>query len=212
MLRSDVFIFLDDAQMQKKGGSWINRVQIPIDGKATWLTLPVDRAFHGFRSINQVNILERTPWRIKLRKCFQSTYGRAVHFDEVFPVICDFLDKPADNLATFNENIVRGIWGEIGSGETEIIRASSFSLESKSTERLVELVRLVGGTRYLCGGGASGYQEDEKFTRGGIDVVYQDFKHPVYVQINTPEFIPGQSILDPLMNLGWDGTRELIRS
>jgi hypothetical protein len=62
----------------------------------------------------------------------------------------------------------------------------------------------------LCGGGAEGYQENEKFSRAGVELIYQNFKHPVYPQINSHEFIPGLSIVDALMNCGFEGTQHLI--
>ncbi len=62
----------------------------------------------------------------------------------------------------------------------------------------------------MCGGGASKYQEDEKFQSNGITLLYQNFTHPVYPQFNTVEFIAGLSILDTLMNCGIDGTKKLL--
>jgi hypothetical protein len=42
-------------------------------------------------------------------------------------------------------------------------------------------------------------------------LIYQNFEHPVYEQSNTTEFMPGLSVIDALMNCGFERTGELIR-
>jgi hypothetical protein len=44
-----------------------------------------------------------------------------------------------------------------------------------------------------------------------LNVAYQRFDHPQYTQSGTNAFVPGLSIVDALMNLGFDGTRNLLR-
>lgn len=62
----------------------------------------------------------------------------------------------------------------------------------------------------MCGGGAGNYQEDEKFEQAGIKLIYRNFKHPVYPQFNSIEFVPGLSVIDSLMNVGIDGVKKLL--
>ena len=49
--RSDKFVFLDDAQTQKKGGSYLNRTKININGESKWMTAPIKRT-QGTQTIN----------------------------------------------------------------------------------------------------------------------------------------------------------------
>ena len=58
--------------------------------------------------------------------------------------------------------------------------------------------------------GASGYQENDKFSLEGIELIYQNFQHPGYSQFNTKEFMGGLCIIDVLMNCGFEKTRELL--
>ena len=62
----------------------------------------------------------------------------------------------------------------------------------------------------MCGGGASDYQDDEQFERAGVQMVYQDFRHPTYPQSGATDFVPGLSIVDALMNVGVAGVRSLL--
>ena len=75
---------------------------------------------------------------------------------------------------------------------------------------MIAIVHSVGGTAYLAGGQASAYQEDEKFARAGLDLIYQDFQHPCYAQAHSRAFVAGLSIVDALMNCGWQDTRRLL--
>jgi hypothetical protein len=62
----------------------------------------------------------------------------------------------------------------------------------------------------LCGGGADAYQDEAVFKDSGLNLQYQKFVHPIYPQRNRPEFISGLSIIDALMNLGFQGVRKLL--
>ena len=63
--RSDKFVFLDDAQISNSS-SYVNRTSINFNGKAKWLTVPIQRT-NGQQAINQSKYLD-TNWRIKIIK------------------------------------------------------------------------------------------------------------------------------------------------
>jgi len=52
--------------------------------------------------------------------------------------------------------------------------------------------------------------DDAQYSEAGIDLIYQNFQHPVYPQIGTHNFVPGLSIIDALMNIGFDGVKDLL--
>ncbi len=58
------------------------------------------------------------------------------------------------------------------------MRASDLDVDGRATELLIDIVRAVGGGAYLAGGGAGGYQEDERFAASGIELIRQDFDAP----------------------------------
>jgi hypothetical protein len=59
-----------------------------------------------------------------------------------------------------------------------MVRASELGVEGKATRLLIDLVQAVGGSAYLAGGGAGGYQQDERFAESGIELIAQDFDAP----------------------------------
>lgn len=207
--RADVFIVLDNVQFSKTGGTWSNRVRILLEGRPTWATLPVERSFHGVRLVREMRVADG-PWRIRLLRTFQGAYRRAPHFDEVFPLVEELIETPTDMVAEFNLAAVRALTGRLGLDPGKLIVGSTLGVEGAGTDLLVNAVRAVGGSGYLCGGGAQGYQDDERFAPAGIELVQQEFQHPVYAQLRAGEFVPGLSIIDALMNCGFPGTRDLI--
>jgi len=74
-------------------------------------------------------------------------------------------------------------------------------INSTSTNRLVEIVKTVGGDIYLSGSGGKNYMDVSLFKKAGIGVKYQDFKHPIYSQ-RYLGFEPNMAAIDALFNVG----------
>ena len=208
LARADVFVLLDDAQFPKKGGTWVNRVRLLVNENPAWVTVPVVRSYHGVREIREMRIDEQTPWRDKLMATLQASYGRAPHADEVMPLLTELIANRTDELSEYNRAAIVALAGALGL-ETELVLSSSLGATSQATERLIELVRAVGGTAYLSGGGAEGYQQDELFSAAGLELVQQGFEPPTYPQ-PVSEHVPGLSVIDALFACGVEGTRGLL--
>jgi hypothetical protein len=208
---ADSFIVLDSVPISKTGGTWLNRVRLLLNGRVSWVTMPIVRANHGAQLIRHVQ-MDGVAWRGKLLRTLQSAYGRAPHFEMVFPLVAALINNQTDSLAEFNLSAIRALTVSIGLDPAKFVVGSGLGVGGKGNELLVDMVRAVGGTVYLCGDGAAGYQEDQTFLGAGIDLVYQRFRHPVYRQRGVPEFKEGLSIIDTLMNCGFEATRDLVLS
>ncbi|MES2984401.1 MAG: WbqC family protein [Pseudomonadota bacterium] len=195
--RADSFIFLDDVQFPKTGGAWTNRVTILQQQKAHWLTAPIDRKYHGLRNVNAMHFAA-TDWREAALRQLQAAYQKAPFAQEVFALITPLLMNPTTNIADYNIHAVTQLCAALGLS-TRLQRSSALAIEGVATERLIALTKAVGGTQYLCGGGADGYQQDALFAQAGLGLVYQQFTPTPYPQKNTPEFVGGLSIIDALM-------------
>jgi hypothetical protein len=208
LARADVFILLDDVQFPKKGGTWVNRVRLLVNGEPGWVTVPVVRSYRGVREIREMRIDEQKPWRRKLLATIQASYARAAHYQEVMPLLSELIGNPTDDLFEYNRSSVVALAEALGL-TTELTLSSSLGATSQATERLVELVRAVDGDGYLSGGGVAGYQEDEQFAEAGIELVWQDFQPPAYPQLEDVT-VPGLSVIDALLNCGFQGARPLL--
>jgi len=207
--RADVFVALDSVQFSKTGGTWCNRVRVLVNHRPAWITMPVERGYHGVRTIREMRIAG-TRWRGKLLRTLELAYRRAPYFGEVFPAIEEILGVGAETVSEFNLEGLRRLTGRLRLDPAKIVESSSLGATGEATNLLINIVKDVGGTAYLCGGGAGEYQEDEKFSAAGVELIYQRFEHPVYAQRGETEFTPGLSVIDALMQCGFGGTHALV--
>lgn len=205
MAQADVFIFLDDAQYTKN--SYINRVQVDAGGKARWLTVPVSYRFGD--PIRAVQASDRN-WRRSHLDTLKTLYGGAVQFRSVWTWLVDvYGGLPEADLANSNQSLIEAVAAKLGIGR-RFYRSSECQVgASAGDDRLIALVRAVGGTKYLSGKGGSNYQDPDKFAAACIDLTYGEFVHPTYEQ-GRELFLPGLSILDALFRIGFERTAALV--
>ncbi len=210
IIRCDVFVILDNVQFQKKGGTWSNRVRILAGNKADWITAPLNRAYHGVKKISEIETDNSKPWREKIIKTIETNYGSAPYFGEVFPVLNELVRNHSDNLSEYNLNSIRTLCEILEIDTSKFERASELSVNGTATDLLINIVKETGATGYLYGRGAVNYQDNDKFNNEGLELIAQDFIHPVYSQFSSDEFIPGLSVIDSLMNVGIASGRKLL--
>jgi hypothetical protein len=211
LARSSTFVCLDHVQLPKSGsGTWINRVKLLVAGTDRWMTAPI-RKGHGLQTIIEAQFDESAPWRRKMLSTLHSTYKKAPHFAEAIALIEPLIANPETRVAEYNLAATKAIGSALGIDTDKIVRSSQLNAEGASNDLLISLTKSVGGTAYMAGGGAGGYQEDELFAAAGLGLVYQGFSHPEYPQIGAVgAFVPGLSVIDALMNVGAAGTRQLL--
>lgn len=211
IVRSDVFVLLDNVQLPKTGGGWVNRVQINVGGKPHWISAPLNRAYHGTRLISEITFSDREPrWREKVCKTISAQYAKSRYFKEISEWLYPLIMNDEGLLAEYNIMSIREICARLGISESKLVRGSSLTTMGSATDLLVSTLQAVEANAYLCGGGAAGYQEDEKFEAHGIELVYQGFSHPQYTQFKGSEFQAGLSIIDALMHVGVAGVRKIL--
>lgn len=206
---SDHFIFLDDVQIQKKAGSWTNRVKILSNGNPTWLTAPIRRP-SGTSAVNEVEFADPN-WSEKCYSQIDHAYRKCPFHSDTMKFLAVLFEFKNNLLSDFNHTAILKILEYLEIKPPDISNSSSYSVSSNSTDRLIDLIAKVGGTEYLCGGGSASYLEHEKFAEVGIDLVMQDFVVTGYLQTNTSEFVPGLSIIDSLMMNGPNVTSRMIQ-
>jgi hypothetical protein len=79
--------------------------------------------------------------------------------------------------------------------------SSAMGIEGSSWQRVLAIVRSVGGTRYVTAHGAADYLNHEAFESAGIAVEYADYSKRPYPQLHG-QFSPFVSILDVIANVG----------
>ena len=208
---SDAFIILDDVQMQKTGSNYTNRSAIlNVNGSTNFLTIPVPRPT-GTQLIRDVRIIDES-WRKKFSGTIQANYSRAAFYKKNRDLIIDLINRESSSLNDFNQTIIFEIFTQLKIGPREFSSSSSHSLNSSSTERLVDLVKAVNGNTYLSGNGGVNYQDEEIYTQNNIELSYVNYPSFNYDQIGSPVFVTGLSIIDAIFNIDYEGIREIFQA
>jgi hypothetical protein len=210
LLSADLLVLLDTAQfVQGTSRAWTHRDKIKTPKGEAWLSISVARAPLG-TAIRDIKLSQEVDWKARNLNLIGQNYRAAAFHDEILPLVEGAYQVETDSLCDFNINFLRMIMSALGL-EVAMTRSSELDPQGSSNDMLVDILRKVGATRYLSGVGARAYFRPEPFDSAGIEVVWQDFHHPVYPQQFGP-FIPGLSAIDLLFNCGLQGAREVLRS
>lgn len=209
LLRADLYVALDHVQfVNGTSRSWTHRDKIKTRRGEQWLTVGVRKAPRD-TPINAIE-LSGTEWRAQNLNLVRENYREAPHFDQVFAELEKLYALPCSGLAEFTMASIDML---LHLFDITIPGVSSSSLQpaGHKNELLVDILRKVGATRYLSGVGARDYFDPVPFAGAGIDVVWQDFRHPEYAQLHGA-FVPYLSSIDMLFNCGIDRSREILRN
>ena len=204
--RSDVFVIYDDVQFDKHGWRNRNRVKSP-DGQPHWLTVPVKSK--GKPLVRDALIDNTLPWQRKQLGTVRQFYSKAPFFHEIYPELEKHLAKPRTHLIDLNLDLIRWFCDDLRISH-DIKLASELGISGEQSERLLNLSLHFKADHYLSGNAAQDYLDTEMFTKAGVKVVWQDYQHPIYPQINGP-FEAYLSVLDLLLNVGANGAEHFVK-
>lgn len=198
MLRADVFVILDDVQFAKN--DYQNRTRVKGRAGAQWLTVPVAHRF-GQR-IGEVEV-SGDAWRSKHWKTLVACYARAPHFRAYAGGFEELFSRPRARLAELNVAALDLAARALGI-EKRWVFSSDLKADGRKSELVLDICKRLGATHYYSGRTGSTYLDREEFRRAGVEIVVQDFKHPVYEQLFMKEagFVAGLSVVDLLFNCG----------
>lgn len=211
---ADVFVFLDDAQVLKR--SWGVRNRILGQNGEAFLTVPLSGHRHGEGSAFADTALDMDqPWARTHLATIRHAYAKAPHFADVFPRLEALLSAGHATIGSLNMDFIRTTAASIGI-TTPFRQASQLDdVSGRKDDRLVSICRAVGADFYLSAAGSAAYIEADReggaFSGSGIALGYHDFAHPAYPQ-RGDAFVGHMSIVDLLMNCGYDAALEIIRS
>jgi hypothetical protein len=204
LLDADIFILLDDAQFLRRG--WHHRDKIKTQNGPDWLTLSIEKCPRE-TPINQVRLSASAEWREANLNLLAENYREAACYAEVIPGIASLYASNRQSLLDFNLAFLDLAFGYFDL-RPRIVMASSLNVATARNQRLIDLVKAVGGTRYLSGTGALAYLDAALFEQAGIGLTIQNFKHPAYPQLHGA-FEGHLSCLDLFLNCGTDAKRIL---
>ena len=206
-LHADVYVVLDHVQFSRRG--WTHRDQVKSRNGPAWLSLSVKKCAID-TPIGDVELSPHPSWREDNLNMIDENYRGTPYFDLIFGRLEQVYNLPLQEMMALNLSFLDLLCEWLG---IRIERVHSSMLEPAGTksEMIAGLVAAAQGTHYLSGLGAKDYHEQLPFERRGIDVVWQDFKHPNYTQ-QFGAFVPYLSTIDALFNLGPEATAQMLRN
>lgn len=201
----DVFVFYDDVQFVNRSWQRRNKIKVPKDG--IWLSVPVIQNFG--QTINKVKINNDLNWRDKHWTSIKHHYSNAPFFNEYMAILEEIYEKEWDYLVDLNITLIKKI-SEILGLDTEFMLSSELrGVEGTKTDRLINILKLIGADEYLTAPATKAYIEPEKFKGNDITLYWYEFNHPTYKQLYG-DFVQYLSVIDLLFNMG-DESIKLIR-
>lgn len=88
-------------------------------------------------------------------------------------------------------------------------KSSDLGIEGRGSERVLDIVRHFGGTRYVTGHGAAKYLDMESFEAAGIVVEFMDYQVAPWLQ-RDDGFTPYVTALDLIAVKGKNAPEHLI--
>jgi WbqC-like protein family len=186
-----------------------NRNKIRTAEGWTWLTVPVKTAGLGQPLIHNVELDIEQRWSDKHCRSITQSYSRATHFAAHRNWLEDFYSQSWTHLAPMLRTSLLYLLDVIGI-ETPLLFSSNMEVGGQKSELILNICKQAGATTYLSGPFGRDYLDAEAFEAAGINIEFDDYKHPVYPQMHAG-FQPYMSVIDLLFNCG-DASLRLLRN
>ena len=204
MLKADLFVVLDHVQFERR--NYQNRTRIRFDGEARWFTVPVVQQSRDERIIDKK--IDNSPcgaerwWGSRHYKTLCYAYREARYFDDYAPHLRSIFDSRFENLVDLDLALLDLLRNALDI-RTPMVRSSELGVGGRKSELMLNLCLAVGAQVLLGGmGGSRDYLDMDAFERAGVEVRWQQFRHPRYSQCGPQPFIAGLSSIDLLANCG----------
>lgn len=206
----DEFVLYDNIEFTKKG--WINRNRILVNGKDSYITLPLKKD-SDYLDISERYLAEIwIPERKKMLNKIIAAYRKAPYYSFVYPIIEKCILFVEKNLFSFilNSLCIIKDYLEI---KTPFSISSSIPIDHdlKSEEKVISICKARKADLYLNPiGGITLYNRD-KFKREKVDLHFIKTNDFTYEQFNN-DFIPFLSIIDVMMFNSKEKINEYLKS
>ena len=194
---SDLYVIMDDAQYDKR---FTNRNRIITPNGPIWLSVPINKK-QKFAPNVEVEINNEIPWRDLHWKQLQLAYSNSRFFRLYKDGFEQLYKRDWNMLFELDLETLKLVMGSLNL-KTKIVLESNLDVNSKATDRLVDVCKAVGADTYVAGSGSRSYMDESLFRKNNINIEYQNWVPVRYSQHLVKEFFPNLSVVDMLANLG----------
>jgi hypothetical protein len=218
----DQFVFMDDVQYTRH--DWRNRNRIKTASGSIWLTVPV-HSHPRSAAISEILIDYSQNWLRKHLRAIEVNYCKCPYYQPLSEDLAKVLSSKPKKLVDLTVALIRTLCLYVdieadlafSSAVPRQPTAKKDGEESREAEklerrnsRIIDICHHFGASRLYDGKSATQFVDVGRFRREGIEVVFQEYHHPVYPQA-FGDFMSHQSIIDLVMNTGPDAP-SILRS
>ena len=197
---ADAFVSFNQVQYQPK--DWNNRNRIKAVTGPLWLSVPVLRKGYLTKNYSDIEINNDVQWRRKHWETLRMTYAKAPHFSRYAGYFEDVYRRDWRTLVELNESMLSWFLRTLGI-VVSVTSAADHTFQGEKSDLVLDMCAQLGADHYVFGAQGRDYADVDAFNAAGVDVLFQDYRHPSYAQLHGP-FIPNLSIVDLLFNCGED--------
>lgn len=211
MAKADAFVILDEVQLEKGSQMVRNRV-LDTNGEVKYITISGETKEFMNREYRTLLTKDTDVWTVRQMNALTNYYRKATYKNEMVPILEEFFGNHYPTICEWTCASIRLVRNLLEI-KTPLIYQSDvdYDRENKKSDLVYAICNAIGADNYFSGrGGSMTYLDREKFAENHVNIVFQDFVHPIYPQCNTQEFVPGVSILDMLFNCGIEDSRKIF--
>ncbi len=217
---ADRFVVYGNFNFRKS--SWITRNQVigKTSKKPIWIRADVSGQ-SSFTRIRDIRVLRDGTWRRRTLETIDLNYRHAPHFNEIYPALENMIHRQEQRIGAYNLENIREMCSLIGI-DTPVVRGDDMFLDVEEglqerakqaglepmEQRIIEFCQREGAGAYLNPMGGTELYRRESFEKNGLKL---RFVGPTTEAVQA-QGRPLASIIDTLMHLGAEGTRELLKA
>lgn len=166
----DKFVILDDVNYINRG--WINRNRLAVNGKPTWLTLPLAGASQN-RLICEIDIATDDGWKRTMERMVSMAYAKAPESDTVLPLLYHWLEGASGNLSRSLHESIKEVAMYLDIKTTIVPSSRAYPKNGlKGQQRILDICRREGTTVYVNPPGGRDIYDAELFHQAGIELLF----------------------------------------
>ncbi len=200
MIRAaDEFVIYDDMQYTKR--DWRNRNKVKTPQGPLWLSVPVIVKGKFDQKISDTEI-DGKDWSEQHWRTITQNYSKTAYFKTYAPMFEEvYRQRTFQYLSELNFALLALVCNILDI-KTTMRWSRDFTLAEDRTERLANICKELGGTRYITGPAAKAYMDEAVFTNLGITVQYADFSGYAPYRQMYGDFVHEVSVIDLIFNEG----------
>ncbi len=198
MALTDLFVHYDTVQHTRR--DWRNRNRIVMGGAEQLLTVPTRKTALD-TPITEVEISYEQTWQKKHLKQLRLAYGSTPYFQPLFDEIAAVIERAPQYLWDLDTRLVAVMARHFGIDTPTAFASEVPDQSADKNQRIIDVCKHFGADILYDGKSAQDFIDMDLFAENGIEVIFQDYQHPVYPQ-GKGDFLSHMSALDLLFRHG----------